>query len=63
MRGVAAATIRLESRAKGVWPEWRLDKAQNFLVQRPAAFRIGKPGTHDLPGEPVHFGGGRYEPE
>ncbi len=40
----------------GVWREWRLDKAQNFLIEGPATFRIRELGTHDLAGEAAHRG-------
>ena len=36
--------------------EWRLDKAQNFLIQGGASFRVRKLGAHDLAGEAAHIG-------
>ncbi len=43
-------------RQDGVRLEWRLDKAQNFLIEGPATFRIRELGTHDLAGEAAHRG-------
>ena len=35
--------------------ECRLDKLQNFLIDRLAALGIGESETHDVAGESVHF--------
>ncbi|MDO8539319.1 MAG: hypothetical protein Q7S40_02680 [Opitutaceae bacterium] len=46
----ALKKLSAEKSAEGVMDEWRLDKAQNFLVERLEANRIGKTSTHDLAG-------------
>jgi hypothetical protein len=38
-----------QSRHEGVNPEWRLDKAQNFLGEVLASSRVGSGGEDDLP--------------
>ncbi len=42
-------------RQYGLWYEWRLDKAQNFLGERTATLWVRKTCAHDLPGEAAHF--------